>query len=109
MSEVSLSKMGITIHPSRGQTNLEQFDLLPHGSEPCCRFLVISKTRRRQALEYKGKEIVEGEHEGVLPLSGEVDCEGWILLRIFQERESKPVFPFRLTLKIRRQLFKKFS
>ncbi len=39
-------------------------------------------------LEDNGKEIVKGDEEGVLPLSGEIHGKGWILLSSFKVRQN---------------------
>ena len=41
----------------------------------------------------EGKEVGEGEHEGVLPLTAEVHGEHGIRLGAGEERDGEPILP----------------
>lgn len=58
------------------------------------------------ALEKDTQEVVQGNNEGVSPLSGEVGSEGRVGVRGRQEGQDEPILPFSLVLELRSLLCK---
>lgn len=58
------------------------------------------------ALEEDTQEVVQGNNEGVSPLSGEVGSEGRVGVRGRQEGQDEPILPFSLVLELRSLLCK---
>lgn len=58
-------------------------------------------------LEENRQEVVQRNHEGVSPLSGEVRRKSRVLLRIGNKWQDEPISPFSLTLQLQCLLLEK--